>query len=158
MFATQFSSGYAGIDKFHYDSCLVLQVTLLVHAFPPTSSFKKYTDLIGLIRGVRIKMDSIMNGKKVDPKKAEEKFRDLLNYTQFGHLNTMKILEVRFGTIEIISPNTQVNKKIIGDSLTDQDYFGDQHPKLSKSNFNDKNTNLHNQKSSVSKIKDYEPY
>ena len=36
-----------GVDKFHYDFCPVLQVTLLVHTFPLTSSSKKYADLIG---------------------------------------------------------------------------------------------------------------
>ena len=39
----------AGIDKFYYDSCLVLQVTPLVHTIPLTSGSKKYTNLISLI-------------------------------------------------------------------------------------------------------------
>ena len=49
MFATQFDSRYAGINEFHYDYYLVLQVTLLVHTLPLTSCSKKYTDLIGSI-------------------------------------------------------------------------------------------------------------
>ena len=49
MFATQFGSGYAGVDKFHYDSCLVLWGASLTHTIPSTSRSKKYADLIGLI-------------------------------------------------------------------------------------------------------------
>ena len=49
MFAIQFGSRYAGTDKFHYDSCLVLWVTLLAHTIPLTSCSKKYSDLIGSI-------------------------------------------------------------------------------------------------------------
>ena len=39
----------AGIDKFHYDSCLLLQITSLVHTIHPTSCSRKYTDSISLI-------------------------------------------------------------------------------------------------------------
>ena len=56
MFATQFGSGYADVDKFHYDSCLVLWGASLTHTIPSTSRSKKYADLIGLIlEGFRTK-------------------------------------------------------------------------------------------------------
>ena len=49
VFARQFGGRYAGADKFHYDSCLVLRGASLTRTLPLTSCPKKHTDLIGLI-------------------------------------------------------------------------------------------------------------
>ena len=49
MLARQFGGRYAGVDKFHYGSCLVLRGAPLICTLPPTSRPKKHADSIGLI-------------------------------------------------------------------------------------------------------------
>ena len=52
-----------------------------------------------------LRLDSLMTAEKPDRHKVEEKFRDLLNYTQLGYIHTLTTMGVRFKTVKIDRPD-----------------------------------------------------
>ena len=52
-----------------------------------------------------LRLDSLMTAEKPDRHKVEEKFRDLLNYTQLGYIHTLTTMGVRFKIGKIDRPD-----------------------------------------------------
>ena len=58
-----------------------------------------------------LRLDSLMTAEKPDRHKVEEKFRDLLNYTQLGYIHTLTTMGVRFKTVTLNVPKVVTEKQ-----------------------------------------------
>ena len=78
-----------------------------------------------------LRLDSLMNAEKPDRHKVEEKFRDLLNYTQLGYIHTLTTMGVRFKTVKIdlsditkgVTRKSSNNKTFIDPGQINKDEF-----------------------------------
>ena len=97
------------------------------HAYFP----KDWDSVFTYLNENLLRLDSIMCSNKPDRHKVEEKFRDLLNYTQLGYIHTLTIMGVRFKTVKIdlsditkgVTRKSSNNKTFIDPGQSNDDVF-----------------------------------